>query len=242
VNISAFSSSSSENRDQLFATEDEYLYMLGLQSSSNYSDSNQVILRAKARQLINFDFHDVQILSTNSSHRNGMDWNRLKMTASSNQLLLQPFSIFSPSVTESSLHFDKFLDRWVVVFLYAMNPTMRICRSASSSIASMWHCTHLAKIDPNWSRMYILFTYAGRAHPALMMPSSASSLASPIINISENSTVVTTKVDQNSFQMVVSFIPNTLYGDEEIYEEDFFNIYTPKFLLISESIPAKLIN
>lgn len=193
---------------------------------SNSGRDDQVILRIPARAALALSLHGTEILCWPRGARDGLlQWRRLEgIDENEFDPTNKPFQLFSPSSSESTLHFDPQRRRWIAVWLKPFQDSIQSCISSSSFIESEWQCAPVAPVPSRWRNMNLLISYAGRAHPFLVAPprnrpQSSSQENSHAGNASER------------HQMVLSFVPNAHNDIKDLYEEGFFQIYTPKFLL-----------
>lgn len=240
---------SSSSKKSIFARHSEDVFLLA--TTSEASSSQQVLLRIAAADLMLFNFDNLRILSSSESSMGIKEsqWNIVHAlsTGPMSARRVDPVVLYEPGSTEASLHFDQTLNRWVIVCMLSMERVIRACRTADEDIESGWKCFVLAEVDSKWAQIGSVFSYAGRAHPSLMTvptllaPSNSkgrSTLQTDNINVVEAAVRTlnpSNRSGSNSFgatAMVISFVPNALKDVKSLFDEVYFNVYTPKFLYV----------
>jgi hypothetical protein len=190
----------------------QFIYLLG--SKTLNGESFQIAGRINSNDLINLRLDKIEQL-TNSKN---VPWETVYflMEDSKNFSPFQfqnrsteTFKIFSPSVAESSLHFDDNLKKWMIVSLDAFKSSITFCFSHSIDSRIPWNCSVVYEVDKSLRDQKDIITYAGKAHPDLVNPSF------------------------NGSGMVLSFVSNSLLGGSNLYEEGRVSIYSPKFIFAS---------
>eukprot|EP01036_Dinobryon_divergens_P028902 gene28902-37919_t len=245
---------SSSSKKSIFARHSEDVFLLATTSdaSSSVSPSQQVLLRIAAADLMLFNFDNLRILSSSESSMGGKEsqWKIVHAlsTGSMPAQRVDPVVLYEPGSTEASLHFDQTLNRWVIVCMLSMERVIRACRTADEDIESGWNCFVLAEVDSKWAQIGSVFSYAGRAHPSLMtvptLLAPSNSKGRNTLQTDGNYVVEATlrsfnhnnsRSGNTSFgatAMVISFVPNALKDVKSLFDEVYFNVYTPKFLYV----------
>ena len=203
-------------------------------STSSSSSSQQVVLRVPASELMVFNFSSLHILSGSESMGGKVAlWQSL---SSAPAPLIKPVVVYAPGSTEASLHFDRELNRWVIVCMLSMERLIRACRTTEEDMESGWQCFVLTEVDSKWAQIGSIFSYAGRAHPSLM--NAQSSIPDNLkdknaLHAGAGATKSTSGNDTfGATTMVISFVPNALKDVKSLFDEVYFSLYTPKFLYV----------
>ena len=131
---------------------------------------------------------------------------------------------FEGVASEGTLSFDEVLSQWVFVTLLLLDKALTICHLPVQSkwdgdippIENCdWECRTAPAIDRRWIDDADIVAYAGRLHPELMPPSTGRRFSPSF------------KRD-----LVISYIPNTALGPQELFSERYLNAYTPKFVSV----------
>lgn len=239
---------SSSSKKSVFARHSEDVFLLATVSdaSSSASASQQVVLRIAAADLMLFNFSNLRILSSSESMgRKESQWMIVHAlsTGPKPAQRVVPVVLYEPGSTEASLNFDQTLNRWVIVCMLSMERVIRACRTADEDITSGWQCFVLAEVDSKWAQIGSIFSYAGRAHPSLMTiptynPKGMSTLqadGNDVTGAAVRTFNTNNESGNNSFgatAMVISFVPNALKDVKSLFDEVYFNVYTPKFLYV----------
>jgi len=169
-------------------------------------ESYQVLGRIRAADALAGSWQLLQVLGY-THHRDSHDWRELYSAnfsaGSSSNSQWKPLDLFTPSVTEASLHFNKRTSEWNIVSKQMSDTRMQLCRSRAPE--GPWRCEDMLEMMSPWtSAGYI--TYAGKAHPEL--------------------------THDNDSGLVVSFVPNHVEGPHRLYEPTHYLAYSPKFAYV----------
>ena len=201
-------------KNSMFASRLEDVFLLA--SLTSDSSSQQVLLRVPTQDLLDLNIRRVLVLSNNSVTSAGI-WSPISQSI--------PLPLFSPGVGEASLHFDRSLLRWIIVYTLAVMSTIQICSTATSDIESPWSCFELTDVDEKWNQIGNVFSYAGRAHPSLLNEYYLTNSAPLLLANESNNSIGPT-------QLLISFVPNAFYDFGNLFDEVYLDIYTPKFILV----------
>lgn len=192
-----------------FVYEDEPLYILG------GVGNHQTLLRvAAASSLLRLDFATVEVLQiAGRVDQTGVQvpamWG--PMVAKNGATSRSPASLFSPSFPEASLHWDFSAKEWVVVGQNMAEGSVQQCR-ARDVASTDWTCKIIFVVDQQLANNFDLVTYAGKAHPDLVVPDGTGS--------------------EDKGGLILSYVSNTLRGPGLLFTPQYRDMYTPKFVHI----------
>jgi hypothetical protein len=144
---------------------------------------------------------------------------------------LKPHQLFSPGMSEPSLHFDLQSSKWIAIGLEAYEKTVRLCRTETRYIVSNWRCAIIYDIPYPWSDESQYIVYAAKAHPELIPRYLVENSTNP----DNNRTSIPYNHDDSMKKkvgFVISFISNTFKGPMELFTEDNLYAYSPQFVYL----------
>eukprot|EP01035_Chromulina_nebulosa_P016976 gene16976-22472_t len=171
----------------------KYVYLLG-------SFSPTIIPSSHTK----FDFFEVSTIQSYQNHTNVWIqlYNPLQDLRS-----FHPKPLFSPRITEGSLHYISSNNRWLIVSLQIPQTYVQMCTSVD--ISGPWTCELVMTPPSPWNNANVYVTYAAKYHPEL---SSGSS--------------------DGLIDIVISIVPNTIKGFSVLFDEVHRLAYSPKFYRI----------
>lgn len=167
--------------------------------------SYMTMSRIRSSELLRMNFSTLQISCSDGVgpfKPSDGSWKALKSCEA-------PREMFSPSISEPSLHYDHTMKCWVIVSLQVIANSMKVC--TSKWIHGPWACSFVPAVADKWKGTEFI-TYAAKAHPEF---GSAS--------------------QSNSSHLVISYVPNTIKGPSVLFGEDNFGAYVPKFVSLIRS-------
>lgn len=160
---------------------------------------------SSAESIIDFD---IEVLATSDQSSLITEW---VSVFSASDKTLTPLGIVTPSIPETSVHFDKRIKKWILVGLYLSDSNVQSC--TSPSIEGPWDCAYINKVQDLYSLDTNLITYAGKAHLDLI-----------------NQDVVGDGINS----MVISYVSNLADTNDLVFTSKYREVYIPKFTYIEQ--------
>lgn len=228
--------------------ENSYLYLLGVYVSSKQSSRkaetshdifsvatvrHNIIGRVPVSSVLNGTFN-IEVLSEYQGATSPGDSAKWIGVSGKESTLVPPLRCFpfEGVATEGTLDFDEGLSQWIFVALIMMENSIKICRldatrgrgyrGVAPGIDSCnWHCNSISAVDQRWTDSAHIVSYAGRLHYELMStPSSTDRRAGSAQLLARRRDIV------------ISYVPNTVGGPNDLFLEGNNRAYTPKFVSI----------
>jgi hypothetical protein len=137
-------------------------------------------------------------------------------------------------IAESSLHYDLATKKWLVVGMSMVDGLIQVCETPSLTYDKTWYCYYAATYEEEY-RQPVLFSYAGKAHPILQSILSSSLEKATLANCGPLASPPSSGEDFQPLEdtkILMSYVTNSLLGPDLLYEPEYRNIYTPKFLYL----------
>lgn len=199
----------------LVGTFDKEEMVLGeIRAHDAFVDKYMTVSRIPASALLSGSLHLLQIACAQTNvgrSSSNVVWKSVGECA-------VPHKLFSVIMSEPTLHFDESTMEWTYIAVELTHKTVRKC--VAPNILGPYDCSDIATISNEMWDSEKYFIYAGKAHPEIRMPARNQNRVPA------------------SFPLIVSYVPNTRNGPSELFTEETFGAYVPKFLAI-ESIIRK---
>eukprot|EP00981_Chlorochromonas_danica_P004553 scaffold912_cov187-Ochromonas_danica.AAC.31 len=92
------------------------------------------------------------------------------------------------------------------------------------NVTGPWTCQYIAEVPSRWQHSRLL-SYAAKMHPDLLASSSSS--CQSFLGLKSN--------NKKKWQVVISFVSNTVSGPAALFESNNRAVYSPKFLFLESS-------
>ena len=183
------------------------MYILGTYNDDISSEGAQVMLRIQTSDLLSMQLNRFEVLSPGGGGVEPVDsWRPLLSSK------LAPSPLFEHITTEATLY--RHGNHWVVFSLHLLDRQFRMCHT--SDISREWTCKYVAEVERRWQSPQLI-TYAGKAHPHFLDSSCKSERSSS---------------SSDDFEIVVSFVANTIRGTDLLFTSEYREVYTPKFMTL----------